>query len=186
MHTRNFRIKIIATVILIFFFANLSFGQNKDLILPENYYKVNKTQKKIVEFYLLTRFYYPFGKIRSFNKMYVLTPDLIALDKNGKILDFDSYKTEYKMAKASKQEFSVNLFYLTTNHSKENNEAVMSYTVLEPDWENVVEVKEYEYKSKCPIGCEELYELPIRKVHKPVRFEKFNQKFLIFYKNDYD
>lgn len=186
MGTENFRIKIIATVTLIFFFTNLSFGQNKNLILPENYYKVNKTQKGIVEFYLLARFYYPFGKIRSFNKMYVLTPDLIAVDKNGKILDFDTYKTEYKKAKESKQEFSINLFYLNINSSKKNNELVMYYTVLEPDWENVLEVKEYEYRKECPIGCEELYERPIRKIHKPIRLKKFNQKILIYYLNDYE
>lgn len=38
----------------------------------------------------------------------------------------------------------------------------MYYTVLEPDWENVLEVKN-EYRKRCPIGCEELYERPIGK-----------------------
>ncbi|WP_435524289.1 hypothetical protein [Chryseobacterium indoltheticum] len=62
----------------------------------------------------------------------------------------------------------------------------MSYTVLEPNWEEVIEVKEYEYKKECPIGCEELYKRPIRKIHKPRKLTKFNQKFIIYYINDYD
>ena len=180
---KNFKIIIIFILI---FIVNSSYGQNKNPILTNNYYKINKKQKSIVEFYLLARYYYPFGKIRSYNKMYSTSPDLIAIDKNGKILDFDSYKSEYKNSSESKKEFSINLFYLGYNNSKNNNELIMSYTVLEPNWENVLEVKEYEYRKECPIGCQELYERPVRKVHKPIIIYKFNQKFLIYYMNDYE
>lgn len=62
--------------------------------------------------------------------MYVLTPDLIAVDKNGKILDFDTYKTEYKKAKESKQEFSINLFYLNINSSKK----ITNWLCITPFW----------------------------------------------------
>lgn len=188
MKNIDIRLKIKISIILTFLLFGFCFGQNKpneNPILQKDYYKINSKQKEIVEFYLLARFYYPFGKIRSYDKMYWLAPDLIAIDKDGEILDFDSYKTKYKEAGKYNKEFSINLFYLDLSSTR-NDELRMSYTVLEPDWENVPEVKKYEYKQKCPTGCEELFELPIRKIHKPVKLEKFNQKFLIFYINDYE
>lgn len=189
MREVNFKIKIIITIVLTFLFVDFCFSQNvnsKNPVLPSNYYKINKKQKNIAKFYLVTRFYYPFGKIRSYNKMYHLTPDLIGIDKEGKILDFDSYKAAYKEASESKKEFLINLFYLDFLRIGNNIELVMSYTVLEPNWENVTEVKEYEYKKECPIGCEKLFELPIRKIHKPIKFKKFDQNFVVFYLNDYE
>ncbi|WP_435524290.1 hypothetical protein [Chryseobacterium indoltheticum] len=102
--------QIVLTGILICFLISSSFAQNKKLILSNNYYKINKMQKDILEFYLLARFYYPYGKIRSFNKIYVLTPELIAIDKKGRILDFDSYKIEYKKSSEYKKIFQLIYF----------------------------------------------------------------------------
>lgn len=181
--------KTLITILFTCFFLNFHFSQNnykESSNLPDNYYNINKIQKDIAEFYLLAKYYYPNGEIRSFNKMYWLTPDLIAIDKDGKILDFDSFKTVYRDAGENKKKFSVNLFYLDFKRNIKNNELVMSYTVLEPNWEDVIEVKEFEYKKKCPTGCEELYELPIRKIHRPIKFKKFNQNIIIYYMNDYE
>lgn len=183
--------KCLALFVFLLSLSNTLFSQEQCVpVLEKDYYHINKKQKKIIEHYLLAMHLFPEGRIRSKNKLYSITPEILAINKNGEILDFNSYKDIFKEACEDKEKIEYNLVYLNLSNGGKQDEIVMTYTILEPDWEIVSEIIEYEFKKSCRLCEEQDIEegfMKIRKIHIPPKKIKLNQKkYIIYYINDYE
>jgi len=138
-----------------------------------SYFNLTKRQENAIELYLIAKS--QFSLIRNY-------PNIIGIDKNGNVFSFDKYKSLYDECENEKCIWKINLFYIEFLRT-EKGRNLMAYTVLEPDWYKVDEIKYDDlrsYKSQ-----EEMEIIPIRCIRKIKKISKYNQNYTFFYLNDY-
>lgn len=171
--------KKILIVIILCFTCSLCLSQKfihyekKNIDFDNSYFNLTKEQEKTIELYLIAKS--QFSIIRGY-------PNIIGIDKDGNTFTFDKYKSLYDECEKEKCIWKINLFYMEFIRS-EKGRSLMAYTVLEPDWYKVGEIKYDDlqsYKSK-----EEIEIIPIRCIRKIKKISKYNRKYTFFYLNDY-
>ena len=171
--------KKIFTLIILCLTCNLCLSQKfiryekTNIDFDNSYFNLTKEQEKTIELYLIAK--EQFSLIRGY-------PNIIGIDKEGNVFTFDKYKDLYKECENEKCIWKINLFYMEFLRM-EKGRNLMGYTVLEPDWYKVYEVKKDDlqrYKSK-----EEIEITPIRCIRKIEKVNKYNRKYTFYYSNDY-
>lgn len=175
--------KLIYTAFFLIICASKVFAQKTDstkIKLVANYYKLNKVQKEVAQFYLMSLKFSLTGLYRN----YRARPQLVGIDKDGELHSFERYKTLYDDAKEYQEDFSINLFYMENVRTNEKGEIILAYTLLEPHWDDAPEVKSY--IDRIDFGIENNDFEDLRQIHRPQKVKKLGKTFIFFYCNNYD
>lgn len=179
----DIRMKKIFIVIVLCLTCSLCLSQNfiryekTNIDFDNLYFNLTKKQEKAIELYLIAKS--QFSLIRDY-------PNIIGIDKDGNTITFAKYKSLYDECEKEKCIWKINLFYIEFLRL-EKGRNLMSYTILEPDWYKVDEIKsdylegygsyDETKKNKLPIS--------IRCIREIKKINKYNQKYTFFYLNDY-
>ncbi|MNG79394.1 hypothetical protein D3C73_840620 [compost metagenome] len=150
---------------------------NTTINIGKSYFNLSRQQTKAIELYLMAKS--QFSGIRDF-------PNIVGIDKVGDITPFDQYKTRYEDCLKDNCMWEVNLFHIEFLRADKNGTS-LSFTLLEPAWNQAAEVQ-YEGMKRYATNDEiELFksEMPIRYIRKVIQKRQFNRKYLFYYLNDY-
>ena len=175
--------KLIYIAFFLIICAAKVFAQKTDstkIKLVANCYKLNKVQKEVAQFYLMSLRFSLTGLYRN----YTARPQLVGIGKDGELYSFERYKTLYEDAKEYQEDFSINLFYMENVRTNEKGEILLAYTLLEPHWDDAPEVKSY--IGRIDFGIENNDFEDLRQIHRPQKVKKLGKTFIFFYCNNYD
>jgi len=175
--------KLIYTAFFLIVCASKVFAQKTDstkIKLVANYYKLNKVQKEVAQFYLMSLKL----SLTGMYTYYRARPQLVGIGKDGELYSFERYKTLYEDAKEYQEDFSINLFYMVNVRTNKKGEIFLAYTLLDPHWDDAPEVKSY--IGRIDFGIENNDFKDLKQIHRPQKVKKLGKTFIFFHCNNYD